>query len=355
MPTIYDVAKRAGVSPKTVSRAINGDAPVAEATREAIALAIRDLDYVPSHAARSMRSTKTGLVGMITGAVSGASDASAPGGLPDLLIVQTAQSRLEQSGKALFIADSGGSSQRVPELIMRFQAHRVEGMLFVAEQHKRLVDPLPWSDTKKVLVNCFDDEGTPAVLPDDEGGQFDLVEAVLAKGHKRIAFLTLADGLPATQLRMRGYQNALTKAGVAFDPDLVLPADLMGDAAEHELIADALDKFFALPSPPTAICCGNDRLAVAVYGVLRARGITIPDDVSVVGFDDYRVISETLYPKLTTAELPYAAMGQRAAEILTEILEGAEAPAEKITERIKGRVVVRESLVPPPANTSTNH
>lgn len=353
MATIYDVAKHAGVSPKTVSRVLNKDAPVSEETRKAVSEAMTTLGYVPSHAARSMKSNKSGLIGLITGAISNADEISTAAGLPDLLIVQGAQKVIESSQKTLLISDTGGRLDRVPDLVRTFQEYRVEGILYVADFHKPLELTLPGRGIPKVLVNCFDQVNTPSVVPDDEGGQYALTKAVIDKGHRRIAYLTLATGQEATKLRLAGFRRALNEAGIAFDPGLIQATDLFGTAGERQLIWDALKKMFEGGDAPTAVCCGNDRLAMAVYSILRGRGISVPEEVSVVGYDDHRLISETLYPALTTAELPYSAMGARAAQVLLGLLaEADEKPAQVI--RVSGRVKSRGSLVPPRANPNAN-
>ncbi len=353
MATIYDVAERAGVSPKTVSRVLNGDAPVSTATADKVHRAMDELGYVPSHAARSIKSNKSGLIGLITGAISNADEAVSHAGLPEILIVQGAQAVIEQSRKTLLISDTGGRLDRVPALVRTFQEHRVEGILYIADYHKPLELALPGKGIPKVLVNCFDDLGTPAVVPDDTGGQYDLTKEVVANGHRRIAYLTLAPGQEATRLRMIGYRRALEDAGIPFDPQLVQATDLFGSPGEHQLIWDALDRFFGGDAPPTAICCGNDRLAMAVYGILRRRGISVPEEVSVVGYDDHRLISETLFPALTTCGLPYSAMGARAAQMLLDLLESdTEAPVAPV--KISGEVKHRASLVAPRRTDTQN-
>ncbi|KAJ54951.1 LacI family transcriptional regulator [Actibacterium mucosum KCTC 23349] len=352
MATIYDVAKHAGVSPKTVSRVLNKDAPVSQKTQRAVAEAMDALGYVPSHAARTMKSNKSGLIGLITGAISNADDVSTAAGLPDLLIVQGAQRVIERSNKTLLISDTGGQQDRVPDLVRTFQEHRVEGILYVADYHKPLELALPGRGIPKVLVNCFDQSGTPAVVPDDEGGQHALTKSVIAHGHRRIAYLTLAQGQEATTLRLAGFRRALSEAGIAYDASLVKAGDLFGTPGERQLIWDALDKFLQRDEPPTAICCGNDRLAMAVYSVLRSRGVAVPEQISVVGYDDHRLISETLFPALTTAELPYSAMGARAAQVLLELLSGTGEVSSEIV-RVAGPVKLRGSLVAPTNGTNS--
>lgn len=344
MATIYDVAKRAGVSPKTVSRVLNGDAPVSKSTRAAVSEAMDALGYVPSHAARSIKSQRSGLIGLITGAISNVGEADAPAGLPEIYIVQGAQTVFENSGKTLLISDTGGRLDRVPGLIRTFREHRVEGLLYVADFHKRLDLVLPGDEIRKVLVNCYDDHGTPAVIPDDEGGQYALTQRVVAAGHRRIAHLTLAPAQEATRLRLLGYRRALGEAGIPYDAALVASTDLEGTPGEHQLIWDALNRFLQQDPPPTAICCGNDRLAMAVYGILRDRGYAVPEQMSVVGYDDHRLISETLYPALTTAELPYSAMGARAAQLLLDLLANPEAELPHQPILVGGQVRHRGSL-----------
>ena len=321
MATIYDVARLAGVSPKTVSRVLNADGPVGPDKREAVQAAMDQLGYVPSNAARMMRSARSGLVGLITGAISMA-EGSKPTGLPELVIVQGIQQAFSRTQMTLMIADTGGRLDRVPALVDTFLRHRVEGLIYVAEYHQEVrLPPIP-AGTPLVLANCFDKVGTPAVLPDDRRGMLDLTRRLIAAGHQRIGYLTLFSTLPATILRSDGYRAALAEAGLPYDPALVSACELESAAGETKLLWDAITRMRALPDPPTVFCCGNDKMALKVYGILRSRGLRIPEDISVAGYDNHRVIAETLFPPLTTVELPYKAMGARAAEMLLDAISG---------------------------------
>lgn len=344
MSTIYDVAKAARVSPKTVSRVLNGDGPVGRQTREAVERAMADLGYVPSSAARTMRSNRSGLVGLVTGAISLNPEQPALSGLPDLFVVQGVQKALEDAGMTLMIADTGGNAGRVPALLRTFVQHRAEGIIYVADYHKEVTLPPLARHANLVLANCYDGAGTPAVVPDDRTGQRDLVRRMIGAGHRRIAYLTLDRSLDATLLRSQGYADAFAETGVAYDPTLVVEADVTPPDPETEvrLLSAAIDRVLALPDPPTALCLGNDRMAVRAYGMLRSRGLEIPGDISVAGYDDYRAISESLFPRLTTAELPYARMGRRAAEILLSLIDGRPSPTQR--EAVAGEVVWRESV-----------
>lgn len=343
MSTIYDVAKAAGVSPKTVSRVINGDAPVSEKKKEAVNTAIEALNYVPSLAARSMKSQKSGLIGLITGAISGP-EVSIGAGLPELDIVQGVQRVLAQAGKTLMISDTGGDSSKVAELIRTFREHRVEGLIYVADYHKEIELDIDSDQTPAVLINCFDQKNMPCVLPHDEEGQYLLTQQVLEAGHCKVAYLTLAEDKIASRLRLSGFKKAFEERAIAIDPELIIPADLYGDPREHQFVQGIIDKLMERDEKPTAICCGNDRLAMAVYGILRDRGIRVPDDISVVGYDDHRLVSETLYPPLTTAELPYSRMGQRAAEHLLGMIYNPQGTSCDEPILISGAIMTRKSL-----------
>lgn len=333
MSTIYDVARTAGVSPKTVSRVLNGDAHVRDKTVKAVRQAIEVLGYVPSSAARAMRSNKSGLIGLITGAITLSPSKRDMSGLPDLFIVQGIQRAIENSGKTLLIADTGGAMDRVPYLMRTFEEHRVEGLIYVADYHREVSLPPVSAGTKLVLANCYDAAGTASVLPNDYHGQKLLVLGLIERHHRRIAYLSLARSLEATRLRTQGYLDALAEAGIDPDPALVIPADIdtPDAAAEEQLLWDAIDRVLTLPEPPTAICFGNDRMAMRAYGILRSRGLKLPDDISVAGYDNHTLITESLYPTLTSVELPYSAIGIRATQLLlTMINEGTPAPVKPI-------------------------
>ncbi|TNF17776.1 MAG: LacI family DNA-binding transcriptional regulator [Rhodobacteraceae bacterium] len=343
MATIYDVAKLAGVSPKTVSRVLNGDAPVNAKTRTKVLEAIETLGYFPSQAARMMRSNRSGLIGLITGAITRSPETAEGTGLPDLFIVQAIQRVIAAQGKILMIADTGGLYDTIPTLARTFMQHRVEGLIYVADYHREIEQDLPELTCPFVLVNCFDRHGTEAILPDDRACQEVLVRALLESGHRRIGFLTLSPDMPATALRNRGYADAHRALGLAPDPDLVVGGMARGrDLASDELTA-GLDRLLSLAEPPTVICCGNDEMAMRIYGLLRSRGLRVPEDISVAGFDNYRAIAETLFPPLTTVELPYRQMGEAAAATLLRMI-GGDAPAPAGPILVPGPLAWRSSV-----------
>ena len=343
MATIYDVAKRAGVSAKTVSRVMNGDGPVGATTRETVEQAMRDLGFVRSNAARMMRAQKSGLIGLITGAISAKNQTGIRRGLPDMIIVQGIQSAMAEAGMTLMIADTAGNQDRVPHLIDTFLSHKVEGLIYVAEYHQEVSLPQVPAETPMVLVNCFDQRGTPAILPDDRRGQRDLVSRLIAEGHRRIGYLALRSNMVAGQLRPAGYRDALSTAGIAFDPALIEHCDF--DLADFgpQMLWDTITRMLALPNPPTVFCCGNDQMAMLVYGILRSMGLKVPEQISVAGYDNYQVIAEALFPPLSTVDLPYSTMGLRAAQRLLDMISG-ESREDHSATLVTGAVFWRNSV-----------
>ncbi|ULJ64897.1 LacI family DNA-binding transcriptional regulator [Wielerella bovis] len=345
MTTIYDVARLAGVSPKTVSRVLNNDVPVKETTREAVEQAIQTLGYIPSSAARALRSQRSGLIGVIMGvADENMQQTDVHGGLPEMFLTQGAQQIAAQMGKTLMIADCGGDSKRVPDLIRQFQQYRAEGIICVSESHQKIRLPFQ-PNCPVVLLNCFDDAGTPAILPDDENNQRRLTERLIANGHQRIAYITLPTNIVATQQRLQGYRAALWNAGLVVDNALIATGYTDRSNKIDDLWA-ALNNIMRQPEKPTVICCGNDEMAMRVYGMLRVQGVKIPEEMSIAGFDDHRQIAETLYPALTTVELPYVKMGKRAAELLLQLIHNKQPENIPLqAERIMGEVAWRESVL----------
>lgn len=265
---------------------------------------------------------------MITGAISNTPDPGEPTGLPDIYIAQGIQRAIAARNMTLMIADTGGRSDKVEGLVRTFMQHKVEGLIYVADYHRCVDFDASGADCPVVLANCYDTKGTPSVLPDDRACQRALVERLIVHGHRRIGFLTRDTAMDAASLRVAGYRDALARAGIAFDPDLLRPGFLEVHQPHNSSILDprpsilgpALEALLSLDAPPTVICCGNDEMALRLYGLLRTRGIRQPDEISVAGFDNCRAIAETLLPPLTTVEPPYRDMGKRAAEVLPALI-----------------------------------
>ena len=347
MATIYNVAEVAKVSIKTVSRVMNEESKVKPDTKERVLEAMKALDYYPSIAARTMVTQKTGLIGLITSAITSASKVPELAGLPSIDLVKGIQSVIEASGKTLMIADTGGVMEHSEKLAQTFREHRVEGMIYVSDFNQTITAPSSFNDIPSLLVNCFDSSGkNPAVAPDDEIGGFKMAEAAILKGHRHIGFLSLPTERLAGIERQNGFRRAHKEMGIPLNEDLIIACSKGGAnfETENKLMREGLSRILSFENRTTAICCGNDRMAMNLYKLLNQLGIRIPEDISVVGFDNYTMISELLEPGLTTVELPYTEIGKRGGEKLLNSIQNIEEDSVNLLERVPCEVVWRNSL-----------
>ena len=202
--------------------------------------------------------------------------------------------------------------------------------------------------TPTALANCFEEPGRyMQVIPDDEGGGYAAAQIVLQAGHRKIAFLQLIPGMVATDLRLRGFYRALREHGVAPAPQWLIHGAEAGEADEFAHLSGAVERLFASADRPTAILCGNDKMAMRVIFILQRRGLRVPADVSVVGFDDFRLISEALDPGLTTVALPYREIGELSGRHVIE--PGDDAVR---TVRVPCLPVMRGTVAAPPVKAA---
>lgn len=306
MSTIHDVAEKAGVSIKTVSRVLNDASSVSEKTRKKIEQAMQALDFAPSAAARMLRGRPTDLVAVIAEQLTTSPDSSE--------IIKGIQSVCEQLGKMLLIGETGGHAQNASRLVNDLRERRVEAIMFATPFHAQVTLEPILGATPTVLANCFETPARyPQIVPDDEGGGYAAARLVLNAGHKKIALLQLIPHMVATELRFQGFLRAMAEHGVTPRAEWLQHGAAPIPDAEFSHLQDAIDRLFATGDRPTAILCGNDKMAMRTIFILQRRGLRVPDDVSVVGFDDFRLISEALDPGLTTVALPYREMGEQAA------------------------------------------
>lgn len=308
MTTIKTVAERAGVSLKTVSRVLTDPDTVSEKTRTKVLAAANDLNFVPDRRAQAMRSGKSGVIGLLTDVV-----ASTPCSID---IVKGVEEALSARHMSLLIGNMENRSESSNSILRSFQAGRVEGVIYAASYHREVsgFEPL---HLPSVMVNCFNRDGSlPTVIPDEEGGGHSVGTHLVVLGHRRITYLTLSPDIEATRLRLAGLKRAFREAGLSVPDDLVVPGQSgTGGFVQQEAFA-AAKSLLTRTNRPTAIFCGNDEIAMQVYNAAAQLGISIPGDLSVVGFDDHRLFSEGLRPGLTTVALPYVQMGRLAVEVL---------------------------------------
>ena len=328
--TLREIAEQAGVSVKTVSRVVNGDPAVAARMRERVLPIILAAGYVPNSAARQMRGGTSTVLGLMTDTV-----ATTPYSVD---IIRGAQSALGDN-RQLMIASSDRDAAREAELWRMFQAHRVAGVVYAAMYHRpHLVEQQSFSNPI-ILANCHAADGRqPSIVPDDESGGYTQARYLLELGHRRIGCVTLIPDIEATALRAAGIRRAFREAGVSFD-DHFERRGMTGPVGAEKMVAfDVARELLSAPARPTAIICGNDQVAMQIYAAAASLGLSIPQDLSVIGFDDLRLISETLHPALTTVALPYFDIGRRAVEMT---LQGET--REGLVLRLHCPLVERES------------
>jgi len=314
MVSIVSVAKAAGVSNKTVSRVINGEPHVTEDTRERVEKAIRDLGYIPNMAARQIRSSRSNTFGIITDYVS-----TTPYSVD---IVRGIQDWANTHGKSILMANSGGLPERETEIWKMFQSHRIDGVLYVTMYH-RVVDPEAGDvSIPTVMINCRPQtsELFPSIEPDDFQGARDLTRYLLERGHRRIGYIRLNPILLGAELRLDAFRRTVKEFGLAED-DLSIRLGMEGPVgAEENYVFAAASEILQQQDRPTAIMSGNDEMAIQIYIAALTLGLRIPQDVSIVGFDDFRTVSLALKPELTTAALPYYDLGFHGAEWLNSVI-----------------------------------
>lgn len=310
-----DIARHVGVSRATVSFVLNdrAQARVSEATRERILRAARELGYRPNAQAQALAARRSGLLGMVTEIVT---NSFAPG------VLRGAQDAAWAAGMFLVIAATEGNPAMEAHAVERLLQQRVEGLIFASGAHQEVAVPPAASEVTSVLLHCFDADGRfPSVLPDEVGGGYLATRRLVQAGHQRIGLVNLEEHTVAARGRLSGYAEALGQADLELDPELVThaPATSLGGYGSAATLLD-------LGDPPTALFCCTDRMAMGAYDAIKERGLSIPEDVAVVGFDNQEIIAGYLRPTLTTVDLPFTEMGARSVELLRAALAGEDVP-----------------------------
>ncbi len=331
--TISDVAARAGVSVATVSRVLNGNYPVAEHTRDRVSQAVRDLGYVANAHARALIKSTSGTVGVILHDISDPYFAE---------IVKGIQEVADESGRLVLICSSQRDPDREIAYIEMLRGQRVDGVIitsgyvedddFVTALHEQ-ARGLRLQGSILVLCGHYPVR-SPAVVPDNAGGAFGVTAHLLQLGHRRIAHLSGPPRFSTTEDRQRGYEGALASYGIPADPGLVVGGDFSRDGA-YASCARLVDSGIDF----SAIFAANDIMAIGALAALRDRGLRVPDDVSVVGFDDLP-ISRDLSPPLTTVAVPMADIGRRAMGLIVN------PPSHTWVVHLATQVVIRASTSP---------
>jgi LacI family transcriptional regulator len=332
--TIRDIADLAGVSIATVSRVLNDRPDVAPGTRETVMQVVREHGFSTNRGARGLSSGRTGIVGLTLPLVADAYFGP---------ILSGASEALYEQDMRIMLCPTQHEHDREVSLLERLMRGTTDGaILMLPEESTEELLHLQELGYPFVVVDPRETppEGIPCVAAMHAAGAKVATEHLLDLGHRRIGAITGAPGWYATEERMNGFRGALAAAGLLPDPELVVSSDWRiprGEEAAHELLSR--------DDPPTAIFGFNDNVAIGALKAARRRGLRVPEDISIVGFDD-TFQAEIATPTLTTVRQPLAELGRMGVSLLTRLIEGQRLEAVRI--ELATALVVRDSTGPAP-------
>ncbi len=331
VPTLKDVADRAGVSTATVSRCLNAPDRVLAKTRERVLEAVIQLGYAPNFGAQALAARRTNTFGAIVPTLENAIFARG---------LQAFEDELAQNGITLLVASSSYSPEREEAQIRSLVARGADALLLIG--HQRSPEIYDFLDKRQIpyVVAWTYAPNNPhmSIGFDNRKAMHELTSRVLELGHRKLAMITAPrEGNDRARERWLGVLDAMAAHGL--DPDSLqlaeVPYSITDGAAAFETLMKA---------QPTAVLCGNDVLAAGAIKAARELGINVPGDVSITGFDDIE-IAEIVSPALTTVHVPHRKMGGGAARMLVELCNGA-APGNNV--ELEATICWRQSLGPVP-------
>ena len=325
--TIKDIARKAGVDPSTVTRALQGSSRVKVATREKIVRIASELGYVPSMAAQTLVNRRSGLVGVVIPDMTNPFFADLGKGIED---------EASKHDLRILIIDTRGLEAAEREAINLFMGLKVDGLIVPSprcpkEYYEALQDRIP-------LVHVNRDDTRNHVSVDTVLGSTMIMQHLLDLGHRRIAFVRGPAG-PGREPKMLAYRRALDGAGLAYTPELIFTFDGSFDSSER--IAAELA---GLDEPPSAVFAWNDVNAIALVHSLRRLGVRVPQDMSVAGHDDIQ-LAEYVDPPLTTVAWPMYELGQQSVRYLYSLFQGTSPRPPQIPPP---ELILRGSTSSPP-------
>lgn len=330
-PTIRDVASAAGVSLGTASKALNASGRLREETREKVRQVARDLGYRPNDLAQSLHRTRSMTVGIIS------TDSFGRFTLP---IFQALEEQFADRGIAIFMCNATDDPEREHQHLDQLLGKRIDGLVVTARRADKRppVGPLPPGMPVIYVFSQADDDQSLSLLPDDEGGARLAVRHLAEVGCTRIAYVTGPERFEAVLLRRRGYQSALAEAGLTEYPQYYRPGE-WSEAYGRDAVAKLFDGV-AERDRPDGIFCGNDQIARGAVEALRERGIDMPGQVAVVGFDNWNVMTDAARPPLTSVDMNLSALGHEAGRLLVDMIGGETIRGIR---RLPCTLVVRDS------------
>ena len=334
--SMKDVAKHAGVSQTTVSFVINSvpDTNIPQETQDRVLASVQELGYRPNALARGLRSQTTHTIGIISDEIATTPYAGE--------VIQGAQDVAWSHEKLILLINTGKDKRMKKAAVNALLERQVDGIIYATMYHREVSPPDILWEVPAVLVDCFVADGSlPSVVPDEFGGGYVATQRIIQAGHTRIGFINSEVYIPASVGREQGYRQALIDNNLPYDPTLVVtqPGHAVGGYA-------GAMSLLKRPDRPTAIFCYNDHTAMGVYQAAQDLGFSIPNDLAVVGYDNYVVIAGWMRPPLTTMELPHYAMGQWAVEQLMRMVNSPDSAehAQPIQHKLTCPLIERASV-----------
>ena len=328
MATIKDVAALAGVSFTTVSHVVNRSRPVSPAARERVEHAIRQLNYVPSGVARSLKGRATATIGLLVPNNTNPYFAELARGI---------ETRCERNGYCVFLCNSDDDPQKQDSYLRVLREKRIDGLIIAsAGEHAALAQGLNEQRVPLVVVDReMGDVTADLVAVDHEMGARLATQHLIDLGHQRIACISGPHSTVVSALRVAGFRRAMQAAGLAVAEDAIMESDFSSPGGYYA----ACRLFDGMR--PTAIFAGNDMMGIGVLRAAAERGLRVPQDCSVIGFDDIE-LSRFVYPALSTVGESISQLGELAAQLLLDRISGGVVGVG-VRRIVLPRVVVWES------------
>ena len=327
--TIHDVARASNVSVGTVSKALNNSGSLRQETRAKVIAVARELGFRPNDLAQSLHRGQTFMVGLIS------NDNFGRFSMP---IMEGLEEHLTDSRISVFMCNAADDPEREELHVEALLKKRVDGIVVTARRVDRR-RALEIASSGLPVLYAFSQADDPAafcLLPDDEGGAEVATDHLVRLGHKRIAHVTGPERFQAVRDRRDGYRNALRRNGLLEPEGFYLPG-VWSEGWGREAVAQL---FRSSRVPPDAIFCGSDQIARGVSDALRERGIVVPDQVAIVGFDNWDIMAEASRPPLTSVDMNLKELGREAGRRLIDLIAGKEFRG---VWRIPCTLVIRES------------
>jgi DNA-binding LacI/PurR family transcriptional regulator len=330
-PTLKDIAQRLNVSISTVSRAIRNSPDVKPETKKSILALVEEFNYQPNQLALSLRNKQTHTIGVL---------------VPNLdyvlsMMVRGIDEIALESGYTVMICQSNESYGREILNTRRLLDSLVDGLIISVSSETKTFEHFKKIQEKNIPMVLFDrvtpELKVPSVRIDNEGGGFQATEHLIEQGYKRIAILAGPENLEISNRRMDGYLNALRKHNIKIDESLIFHCDFNQDYAFF-----ATQELLSMKKKPDAIFTISDRLAIGAMLAIKQKGLNMPHDIGLVGFNDEPILN-LVSPTISSVEMPSFELGKLAAKLFIEALHNIDDDMSSIEKVLKTKLFVRES------------